>query len=364
LTAPEDGVGLSGSARTPDRPGCGAKETSRTDLREALSLFEAHAAKGRRLSPLTVAAYKGDLLGFAAWRERQGLSLAVTEILPAQIETYLADCPEASPATLRRRLDAISSLYKFLLKRGIVTGNPVDQVDRPRLPDNRRAHLTEDQMARLLVVVDGTVERAILLLLCLLGLRRSEVVSLNCGDINLAGRHLEVIQSKGGHSRTLPIPDELAPALKAQLAARGAGPHDPLFLSQTGQRLSRSVLARLFSRWLANAGLEGLGLSPHSCRHGAASRWLKVGLTIVEVQQLLGHRDVSTTGKYCHASLDDISAAMSKRLRPIGQHPRLATTTTAPSEWGEILGQLSPEQETALLNLARSMVGTASARAP
>lgn len=334
------------------------------DLHQAVVQFADHSASGRRLSPLTVAAYRGDLLALAAWRERQGLSLQVGEVLPHELETYLADCPAASPATLRRRLDAVSSLFKFLIKRGLATSNPTAQVDRPRLPDNRRAHLLEAQMARLLAVVDGTVERAVLLLLCLLGLRRSEVVSLNCGDIDLAARRLEIIRSKGGHSRTLPIPDELASALEAQLAARSAGPHDPLFVSQTGQRLSRSVLARLFSRWLADAGLEGLGLSPHSCRHGAASRWLKAGLTIVEVQRLLGHQSAEVTGRYCHASLDEISAAMAEKVRPIGDQPDPSPASAVPGEWGEILGQLSPEQETALLNLARSMVGSGSARGP
>ena len=211
-------------------------------------------------------------------------------------------------------------------------------------------------MALLAAVVERTDEQAILLLLCLLGLRRSEVVNLNCGDVDLTGKRLEIIQSKGGHSRTLPIPDELAPALEAQLAERNAGPHEPLFLSHTGQRLSRSVLARLFSRRLADAGLEGLGLSPHSCRHGAASRWLRAGLTIIEGQQLLDHRDVGTTGRYCHASLDDISAAMTEKLRPIGQQPNPSSASTAPGEWGKILGQLTPDQETALLTLARSMV--------
>jgi len=334
------------------------------DLSGALRLFEGHASRGRRLSPLTISAYTGDILAFAAWRERYGLSLQVGDVAPPDIEAYLADCPELSPATLRRRLDAISSLFKFLVKRGLTTGNPVDQVDRPRLPDTRRAHLTEEHMSRLAAVVDRTDEQAILLLLCSLGLRRSEVVNLNCGDVDLAGRRLEIIQSKGGHSRTVPIPDELAPALEAQLAERNAGPRDPLFLSQSGQRLSRSVLARLFGRWLAAAGLEGLGLSPHSCRHGAASRWLKAGLTIVEVQQLLGHRDVGTTGRYCHASLDEIASTISEKLRPIGQQPDPATTTTAPGEWGEILGQLTADQETALLALARSMVGGGPARDP
>lgn len=354
--AQPEAVSVTSPALSPDRASAPSTKAGSSDLREAIALFEDHAAKGRRLSPLTVSAYRGDLLAFAAWRERQGLSLQVDEVSPAEVEAYLGDCPEASPATLRRRLDAISSLHKFLIKRGLATANPVEQVDRPRLPDNRRAHLTEEHMARLAAVVERTDEQAILLLLCLLGLRRSEVVNLNCGDVDLTGKRLEIIQSKGGHSRTLPIPDELAPALEAQLAERNAGPHEPLFLSHTGQRLSRSVLARLFSRWLADAGLEGLSLSPHSCRHGAASRWLRAGLTIIEVQQLLDHRDVGTTGRYCHASLDDISAAMTEKLRPIGQQPNPSSASTAPGEWGKILGQLTPDQETALLTLARSMV--------
>jgi site-specific recombinase XerD len=333
------------------------------DLQEALSLFEDHAAKGRRLSPLTVSAYRGDLLAFAAWRERRGPSLEVGDVQPAEIEAYLADCPAASPATLRRRLDAISSLYKFLLKRGLVERNPACQVDRPRCPDNRRAYLTEEQMARLAAVVDGTTERAILLLLCLLALRRSEVVHLNCGDVDLVSGRLEIIQSKGGHSRTLPIPGELELVLQTQLAKRNAGPHEPLFLSHTHSRLSRSVLARMFSQWLALAGLEGLGLSPHSCRHGAASRWLRGGLSIVEVQQLLGHRDVGTTGRYCHASLDEIAAAMAEKLRPLGQRPPTAAAGVD-AEWREVLQRLTPDQDAALLTLARSMLGPTDARAP
>jgi len=333
------------------------------NLYEGIALVEEHAARGRRLSPLTVSAYRGDLLAFAAWREDRGLSLRVGDVVPPDIEAYLADCPKASPATLRHRLDAISTLHKFLLKRGLAETNPVCQVDRPRCPDNRRAHLTEEQMVRLLEVVQETDERAILLLLCLLGLRRSEVVNLNCGNVDLASVRLAIIQSKGGHSRTLPIPADLEPVLRAQLAQRNAAPHEPLFLSHTNRRLSRSVLARMFSRWLARAGLQGLGLSPHSCRHGAASRWLRAGLSIIEVQWLLGHRSVNTTGRYCHAALDDISAAMAEKLRPLGQQMRTAATEVD-GEWREVLQQLTPEQDAALLTLARSMLGSTHARAP
>lgn len=260
--AQADAVGAHCSSLTPTPAPIPFTKADSSDLRGDIALFREHATKSRRLSSLTVSAYKADLTAFAVWREREGLSLQVDKVSPAEIEAYLADCPEVSPATLRRRLDAISSLYKFLIKRGLATANPVAQVDRPRLPDNRRAHVTEEQMARLSAVVQGTDEQAIFLLLGLLGLRRSEVVSLSCGDVDLNDGRLQILQSKGGHSRTLPIPDELAPALETQFAARSAGAHEPLFVSQTRQRLSRSVLARLFSRWLADAGLEGRASPP------------------------------------------------------------------------------------------------------
>ena len=336
------------------------------DLAEAARLFGEHATQGRRLSPLTVRAYLGDLSGFAQWRRDRGLPSDVREVRAAEIEDYAADCSGVSPATLRRRLDALSSFYRFLVKRRLADTNPVDQVDRPRCPDSHRAYLTEAQMARLLDVVHDTHERAILLLLCLLGLRRSEVVNLDSGDVDLVASSIQIRQSKGGRSRSLPIPSDLGPVLAAHLAERQGAPSDPLFLSYHRNRLSRSALARLFARWLREAGLEGLGLSLHSCRHGCASRWLKSGLTIVEVQHLLGHRSVDVTGQYCHTSLDETAAALEAKVAPLGQNvpDRPAVTDDVPPQWREVLSRLSGEQSDALLTIARSMADPARARAP
>ena len=336
------------------------------DLYQASTAFGDHAAQARRLSPLTVKAYAADIAALARWRREHGLSLGVDEVGASEIEDYMASCGNVSAATVRRRLDSVSSLYRYLVKRGWSHANPVDQVDRPRCPDSHRPHLVEPQMAQLLGVVQATHERAILLLLCLLGLRRSEVVTLDCGDVDLVAASVQIRQSKGGHSRSLPIPSDLGPALAAHLSERQGASSDPLFLSYHRNRLSRSALARLFSRWLKKAGLEGLGLSLHSCRHGCASRWLKSGLTIIEVQHLLGHRSVDVTGRYCHTSLDETAAAIEAKVAPLGQAApdTPAVTDDVPPQWREVLSQLNGEQSDALLCLARSMADPASERAP
>ena len=325
------------------------------DLIEALNAFTQHASEARRLSPLTTKAYSGDILGFAAWRQDRGLSLQIAHIQGAEVETWMADSAHVSPATIRRRLDALSSVYKFLVKRGLAAANPVYFVDRPRLPDSHRPHLTEAQMARLLDVVQDTQERTILLLLCCLGLRRSEVVTLDCGHVDPQAGTVESKRSKGGHSRTLPIPGELRPVLEAHLAERHGHVNQALFLSYHKNRLSRSALARLFARWLKEADLDGLGFSLHSCRHGAASRWLRSGLTIVDVQNLLGHRSVDVTGRYCHVALHETAAAIEMRVAPLGRAADDPDHGTVPGDWLALLGQLTAEQQEALLAFARSM---------
>lgn len=327
------------------------------DLIEALNEFTQHASEARRLSPLTTKAYSGDVLAFAAWRDERGLSLNIADVHSTEVEDYVADSSQVSPATIRRRLDALSSLYKFLLKRGMAADNPVDQVDRPRCPDSHRAYMTEEQMGRLLGVVQGTQERAILLMLCSLGLRRSEVVNLDCGDVDLVAGTVEIKQSKGGHSRTLPIPAELRPALEAYLAECHGHANQALFLSYHKNRLSRSALARLFARWLKEADLDGLGLCLHSCRHGAASRWLRSGLSIIEVQHLLGHRSVDATGRYCHVALHETRAAIEAKVAPLGlsQEPAASDAGALPAQWAQAIGDLTAEQRAALLTLARSM---------
>jgi len=330
-------------------------------LIEALERFTKHATEGRRLSPRTVASYASDIGQFLSWCEAQGKSCAVEDVTASLVEDWAASRSHIAASTLQRNLASLSSMFDFLFKRKIVAGNPVDLVDRPRCPDSQPVCLRDDQLRRLLQVTGDTRERGILLTMALLGLRRSEVLDFNVGDVDLATARLHVRHAKGGKSRMLPIPSELRPALKEHMDAQQRRADEPLFLGAHGRRLSRSALARLFSRWLHDAGLADQGLSPHSCRHGAATRWVKAGLSLRNVQLLLGHSSLDVTSQYTHLTVDDIAAELEANVSALGHEDdeQAGADSQISSEWARVLGRLSHEQGAALMAVARSMTADA-----
>ena len=330
-------------------------------LIDALGLFCQHASNGRRLSPRTVASYASDIRQFLSWCEHQEESCAAEDVTASLVEDWVASRSHIAATTLQRNLASLSSMFDFLHKRQIVSGNPVDLVDRPRCPDSQPVCLRDDQLTRLLQVVEDTRERAILLTMALLGLRRSEVLGLNVGDVDLVTARLHVRHTKGGKSRMLPIPSELRPALKEHMDAQQRGADEPLFLGAHGRRLSRSALARLFSKWLHDAGLADQGLTPHSARHGAATRWLKAGLSVRHVQLLLGHSSLDVTSRYIHLTLDDIAAELENHVSALGHEDdeQAGADGHIPAEWARVLGRLSHEQRAALMAVARSMTADA-----
>jgi len=230
-------------------------------------------------------------------------------------------------------------------------------VDKPRCPDNQARHLTEEHLRKLLTVVEDARERAILLTLVLLGLRRSELLHLDARDVDLSANRIHIRNAKGGKSRVLPVPSDLRPALQQYIAEHRPDGHHPLFLGCHGRRLSRSALGRLFDKWLQAAGLQDEGLTPHSCRHGAATRWLRAGLNLRDVQLLLGHADISVTARYLHSSVDDIAAQIDAKVPSIDSAggPSCRRPTVEPM-WQDVLTQLTQQQRQALLSVAKSML--------
>ena len=329
------------------------------DLKQAMNQFERHASEGRRLSPLTVAAYTSDVRQFISWCEEQGIGLEVEDVTASVIEEWAASRADVSPSTLQRNLASLSSMFSFLEKRELVFRNPVALVDRPRCPESQPVCLNDDHLQRLLEVVEDRQERALLLTMALLGLRRSEVLKLNLGDVDFATARVHIHNSKGGKSRVLPIPSELRPVLQEHLAGGHRSGEEPLFLSKHGRRLSRSALARLFAGWLAAADLADRGLTPHSCRHGAATRWLKAGLNIRDVQLLLGHGDIGITARYLHVTIDDLAEELEAKVSLVAEERRDSQPTGSREDrdgWENLLSRLSSDQREALMAVAQSMV--------
>jgi integrase/recombinase XerC len=145
------------------------------------------------------------------------------------------------------------------------------------------------------------------------GVRRSELLGLRLGDVDLTGG-LVVVRGKGGKWRMLPLAEEVACAITAWLGIRNSGcKHDFVFTTLRSNRIHPSQMQRIWSRLLMRSGVRSAGVSLHTLRHSAATLLLQSGTCdILQIQQLLGHSRLDTTAIYLHVAPRDLQAAMAR----------------------------------------------------
>ncbi|NSW58633.1 MAG: tyrosine-type recombinase/integrase [Armatimonadetes bacterium] len=276
---------------------------------DPIALFAEHCRDYLRHRPATVAAYASDCRATAAWlRQQRGTSLegASVEDLVAHIraQAHLAD------ATIARRIRALHAFYKFAELEGVRTDLPTKGLRAPKVRRQEAPFVTDKDLQALLNACRTSAERALLLALALAGLRRSEVLKLDLSDVDLDARRLRIRDAKGGKDRIVPMVPELVEALRTHLLSRPDAASPAVFVNSAGNRLQQTGLQRTFTRWVRDAGLQGCGYTLHALRHGAATRWLRDGLNIREIQLLLGHEDIATTAGYLHTDLEDVARSL------------------------------------------------------
>jgi integrase/recombinase XerC len=316
-------------------------------LPAAIGRFLAHLATERRASPHTLRAYRADLARYAAFLAQQGASLVPSS--PSLVRAHLAaEAGTTGPATLGRKLSAVRSLYRFLMREGVATANPARGVASPRLPRPLPRALREEE-AKALVEAPCAPgdprtlrDRAILELLYASGLRVSELVGLDLGRVDLAEGLVRVL-GKGRKERVVPVGRPAREAIaryleggRPALAAGRASAAGALFLGSRGSRLTARSVARRLDRWVLAAGLPR-HVHPHVLRHSFATHLLGSGADLRGIQELLGHASLSTTQRYAHLDWRRLAEAYdaahprartgSAGRRPAG--PPLATRTAA-----------------------------------
>ena len=222
--------------------------------------------------------------------------------------------------TMRRKLAAIRSLFKFLLREGVVKVNAARLVRTPKAPKTLPAVMTAEQTNTL---VDGVaqdkLERphpvrdlAIFELLYGCGLRVSELVGLNLDDFDFGERWVRV-RGKGRKERQVPVPGKAADALDRYRAERkpARGSERALFLNHRGARLTDRG-ARGIVKFYARMITGDSSIHPHSLRHAYATHLLSDGADLRAIQELLGHAQLSTTQKYTQVSLTDLMSVYDK----------------------------------------------------
>ena len=264
-------------------------------------------------SPHTLRNYSADLSQFADYFSI--VPQAPSQIDALQLREWLGSLYRRGldPISIRRKLAAVRSLFKFLLREGTISTNAAKLVRTPKGANRIPPVPTAEQTNALLEGVAGDTlerphpERDLLLfeLLYGCGLRISELVGLNLHDFDMAERWV-LVRGKGRKERQAPYGSKAAAALEKYLPVRNSS-EPALFLNHHGARLSdrgARGIVKLYARLLTGDS----ALHPHSLRHAYATHLLADGADLRAIQELLGHARLSTTQKYTQVSLVDLMA--------------------------------------------------------
>ncbi len=279
--------------------------------------FLAYLEFERGLSRNTLEAYRSDLLQLGAHLQRtQTDALAARHSDLADFVSDLAaggeDRPPVSAATVQRKVACLRSFYRHLRRQDLIGDDPTVQLKAPKQSRRLPQVLTRDEVAKLLDAPRGAEpaahrDRALLELMYACGLRASEAIGLEIGDVDLESGILRA-RGKGSKERLVPIGSAASRALVAYLS-RGR-PHmvgdrleAKLFVNHRGSGLTRQGLYKIVQRHAKAAGLEHK-MSPHTLRHTFATHLLAGGCDLRSLQEMLGHADIATTQVYTHLSAE------------------------------------------------------------
>jgi integrase/recombinase XerC len=291
-----------------------------TRTRDVLAAYAAHLRTARHASPHTLRAYLADIRQLLAFAGPGGAGAVRGDTIRHWLRILDG---AAERASIARKLAAVRGFFRFLVDTGVLARDPTAGIATPKLRRKLPAHLTLDDVDRLLATpradtLAGLRDRAIFEVLYSAGLRVSELTGLDWEHVDAEGGLVRVL-GKGRKERVVPIG---RPALRALAAYRGAcaeagqpAAHGPVFRNARGGRLTSRSVARLMERHVVASG-NVTKATPHALRHTFATHLLGAGADLRAIQELLGHASLSTTQRYTHVDLRRLMEAYDKA------HPR------------------------------------------
>ena len=261
-------------------------------------------------SPKTIREYSYDLKMFEKNLKKNGNTKNLENVTTTDLRRfflYLKRDKSYSPRSLHRKICSLKSFYKFLKKEGMVSLNPAENIESPKIPKSLPKTISVEETFELLAKPNSIRDKAILFLLYGTGLRVSELSNLNLNHLDLDNRIIHVVGGKGNKDRIVPLPDLIIPILKESITKRVENANSTaLILNRSGNRLTPRSIQRLVKKYKKEAGLEEKKVTPHTLRHAFATHLLSNAVDIRVIQELLGHASLSTTQLYTHVSLEHL----------------------------------------------------------
>lgn len=309
-------------------------------MRNVIDEFLNHLTVERGLSANTLFAYRNDLYQFVDFLEtglgRRKRVSSWQDVNRDMVAKYGLDLRDRTlkDSTIARKIAAIKSFFAFLVEEGSIETAPTENMASPKVGRALPKALSVEEINRLLSVTrekkdpdgrpipvtpDSLRDSAMFDLLYASGLRVTELVSLNVGDVDVSNNQVRCL-GKGSKERIVPIHHEAAKSLKeymerARPRLRKRFAEQALFLNRRGDRLTRQGFWLILKGYAREADIKTT-ITPHVLRHSFATHMLRGGAPLRHVQEMLGHANISTTQVYTHLASDQVRDQYDKA------HPR------------------------------------------
>lgn len=273
--------------------------------------FLAYMADERNMSANTTAAYRTDLDQLCSFLQDRGIE-RWADVDAEAMMAFVLNLKEKKYAnsTVARRLAAVKSFFAFLRERNLISLDPAEHLDAPRVDRFPPRAISQHQVDELLELPlqngtpEGLRDKAMLEVLYATGMRVSELVALNVDDVAFDAKTVRCL-GRQGRERTVPLSDPAVTALeeyldiaRPQLTRQTNSDDEALFLNHRGKRLTRQGFWLILKSYAEQVGMHDL--TPHMLRHSFAAHQLRSGVDLRELQERLGHASIATTQIYTH----------------------------------------------------------------
>ena len=272
-------------------------------MEQYINDFITYLCEVKKASKNTLQAYQNDLKKLQHFLEKQNIN-SLAKISETGLNSYILSLEKEglSPASVSRNIAAMKSFLLYLIKHGLMFGDPSERIKPPKVLKKTPQIIESSLVDKLMHQPDiksnkGIRDRAMLELLYATGIKVSELISMKVTDINLSGKYITCGERR---ERNIPFGKSAKAAMQEYLAIRSEvfnkNNSEILFLNSTGEQLSRQGLWKILKVYAKLVGIEEM--NPNAIRHSFAAHMIDNGADLGSVQEFLGHADITTTQLY------------------------------------------------------------------